>query len=83
MSRTRTTLTVIGAAAAAGAAGYAFGALFAPASGKELRRRLAWTSEEQWRAFTRASERFLAEATARAKAEIERARAYAPAGSGR
>lgn len=71
MSRTKLVMLVAGAAAAAGAAGCAFGMLSAPASGKELRRRLAWRAEQQWRGAARASRHFIRRAVDRAVAELE------------
>lgn len=73
--RTKTAFMIAGTAAAAGAAGWAVGMLFAPTPGKHLRRRLAWRSEKQWKAFAHAGEKFVQEITARAAAEIERAKA--------
>ncbi len=55
---------------AAGAAGWAAGTLCAPASGSEMRRRLAWRAEEQWRTMGKASEQMLKRAVARAAAEL-------------
>jgi len=78
MSRTQTTCLIAGTAVTAAAAGLVFGALFAPASGKELRRRLAWLSEHQWKTFSRSAERYVNELTARAAAEIARAQACSP-----
>jgi gas vesicle protein len=70
MSRTKLTLTVAGVAVA-GVAGCALGALFAPASGKELRRRLAWRAEEEWRSVAQSSGRLIERAVARAWKELE------------
>lgn len=71
MSRTKLLMTVAGVTVAAGAAGCALGLLYAPASGTELRRRLAWKSDEQWRTIARASGRLIERVTARAAAEVE------------
>lgn len=71
MSRTKLALTVAGVAVAAGAAGCALGFTLAPASGKELRRRLAWRTEEEWRSVAWASGRVLERAAARAREELE------------
>lgn len=78
MSRTQTASLIAGTVVTAAAAGVAFGALFAPASGKELRRRLAWLGEHQWKTFSRSAERYLHDLTARAAAEIARAKACSP-----
>ena len=67
MSRMKLALTLGGVAFAAGAAGCALGVLFAPASGDETRRRLAWRTEEQGRAVARLLER----AAERAREELE------------
>lgn len=71
MSRTQLAFTVAGVAVAAGAAGCALGFTFAPASGKELRRRLARRTQEEWRFASRSSGRLLDRAFARAWKEIE------------
>jgi gas vesicle protein len=64
-------LTVAGIAVAAGAAGCALGLTCAPASGKELRRRLASRTQEEWRSAARSSGRLLERAFARAWKELE------------
>lgn len=74
MSRTKLVVAIAGVAAMAGAAGWAFGLLSAPASGKELRRRLAWRAEEELRDASKAGRAFLGRMAERAKAEIERQR---------
>ncbi len=74
MSRTRLMLALTGVAVMAGAAGWAYGVLTAPASGTELRRRLAWRAEEEFRGASRAGRAFLARMADRAAAEIERRR---------
>lgn len=71
MSRTKLALTVAGVAVAAGAAGCALGLACAPASGKELRRRLAWRTQEEWRSAARASGRLIERAFDRARKELE------------
>lgn len=71
MSRTKLAFTVAGIAVAAGAVGCAAGALLAPASGKELRRRLAWWTEEEWRSVAQSSGRLIERAVARAWEELE------------
>lgn len=74
MSRIKVALTIGGVTVAAGLMGWAVGMLYAPASGKELRRRLAWKTEEQCHSIARASERLLARASGRVAAQIEEAR---------
>lgn len=80
MSRTKKALVIGGVAMAAGAAGVACGMLCAPASGQEIRRRLAWKSEEQWRSFAKATEELIGRAAAFATAQIEEARKRATVG---
>ncbi|MBI3047619.1 MAG: hypothetical protein HYY76_04845 [Acidobacteria bacterium] len=75
MSRTKLVLALAGVTLAAGAAGWAFGLLSAPVSGKELRRRLAWRAEEECRGASKASRAFLGRVVSRAKAEIDHQRA--------
>lgn len=75
MSRTRLGIAMAGVAVVAGAAGLAFGLFAAPASGKELRRRLAWRAEEEFRGAAKAGRAFLAQAAERARTEFERQRA--------
>lgn len=70
MSRMRLALTAGGVAIVAGTAGYVLGLLFAPASGREIRRRLTWRAEEQWRSMTHASGRMLERAAVRARQEL-------------
>jgi gas vesicle protein len=69
MSRKTAVLTMAGVAVVAGAVGCAIGLMFAPASGKKTRRRLAWQAEEL-RSAAVASGRFLEQAAARAKEEL-------------
>lgn len=76
MSRTTFVLALVGGTLAAGAGGWACGLLTAPSSGAELRRRLAWRTEEQWRGASKASRQFLGRVVDRAKAEIEHRRAH-------
>jgi gas vesicle protein len=71
MSRTKLALTVAGVAVAAGAAGCALGLLCAPASGKKLRRRLAWRTQEEWRSAALARGRLFERAFDRARKELE------------
>lgn len=71
MSRTRFALLIAGTAVAAAAAGGAIGLLSAPASGKELRRRLAWRAEEQFRTAARSSARMIERAAVRARHELQ------------
>ena len=70
MSRAKVFSALAGTAVVAGAAGWVAGVLFAPASGKELRRRLAWRAEEELRTAARASRVFLGRAMERARAEL-------------
>ena len=72
MSRMRFVLTVAGASLAAGAAGCALGFLFAPASGPELRRRLASDARHQFRSMGRNWELMIDRAAERAKEEFKR-----------
>lgn len=72
MSRTKLWMTLGGVTVMAGAAGWAFGLLTAPASGKELRRRIAWQTEERLRGASRAGRAFLGRAASRAKEELDR-----------
>jgi gas vesicle protein len=71
MSRTKLALTIAGTAGTAAAAGAAIGLLFAPASGREIRRRLAWRAEDECRSAVRASGRMLEHVAARAKHELQ------------
>ncbi len=71
MSRMRLALTVTGASLAAGAAGYALGLLFAPASGTETRRRLAWRAQHEYRSMGRSCERMFERAATRARHELQ------------
>jgi len=71
MSRTTFALMIAGTAVTAGAAGAAIGLLFAPASGREIRRRLAWRAEEECRSAARASGRVLERVAARARHELQ------------
>lgn len=75
MSRTRVVMAMTGAALVAGAAGCALGLLCAPASGKELRRRIAWRAEKECRGAARASRAFMGRAVGRATEEVERQQA--------
>ena len=74
MSRTQSTFLVAGTAIAGGLAGLAVGTLFAPASGRALRRRLARTGARQWKTFSYSAERFLNDVSERAAAEFARAK---------
>ena len=78
MSRTKVLFALAGTAVVAGAAGWVAGTLYAPASGKELRRRLAWRAEEELRTAARASRVFLGRAMARARAELRKAETTPP-----
>jgi gas vesicle protein len=69
MSRTKLILAMTGITVAAAAAGCAAGLMFAPASGRELRRRLAWKTGE-WRSMAGASARLVERAAARAREEL-------------
>jgi gas vesicle protein len=71
MSRTKLALTIAGTAVTAAAAGAAIGLLFAPASGREIRRRLASRAEDECRSAVRASGRMLKHVAARAKHELQ------------
>jgi gas vesicle protein len=53
--------------------------LLAPASGKDLRKRLTWMSEQQWKTFSHTAERFLNDVTVSAAAELARAKSYCAA----
>jgi gas vesicle protein len=75
MSRTKFVITLAGITLVAAAAGWTLGMLSAPASGKELRRRLAWRADEELKCVSRAGRAFLNRAAARAKEELERRRA--------
>jgi gas vesicle protein len=70
MSRAKVFFALAGTAAVAGAAGWVAGTLSAPASGRDLRRRLAWRAEEEFRTAARASRVFLGRAMERARAEL-------------
>ena len=72
MSRTTFMVAMAGVVLAAGAAGCAYGLLAAPASGKELRRRLAWRAEEELRGASRAGRAFVGRAVTRATEELAR-----------
>lgn len=74
MSRIKFTFAVAGASLAAGAAGCAFGLLFAPASGTEFRRRLAWNARHQYGSMSRAWELMVDRAAERAKEELKKRR---------
>ena len=71
MSRMRFAFAVTAASLAAGAAGCALGLLFAPASGAETKRRLAWRAQHEYRSMGRAWERMFDRATERAKHELK------------
>lgn len=75
MSRTKLVVAMAGLAVMAGAAGWACGVLSAPASGRELRRRLAWRTEEELRAASTAARAFTGRMVDRARAELARRRA--------
>ena len=75
MSRTRVLMTLGGVTLIAGAAGCALGLLAAPVAGKELRRRLAWRAEEEWRGASRASRAYLDRLAGRARDEFAQRRA--------
>jgi gas vesicle protein len=68
-------VAMAGVALVAGAAGCALGLLAAPASGKELRRRLAWRAEEELRGASRAGRAFVGRAVTRAREELANQRA--------
>jgi gas vesicle protein len=70
MTRTKLVLGLTGVALLSAAAGYGCGLFFAPASGKELRRRLAWRAGE-WRTVADRSAKFLERAAARAREELQ------------
>lgn len=72
MSRMRFAFTVAGASLAAGAAGCALGLLLAPASGADLRRRLAKSARHQYKVAGRACERMVERAGDRAREELKR-----------
>jgi gas vesicle protein len=63
--------TVTAASLAAGATGCALGMLFAPASGTEVRRRLAWRAEHEYRAMGRTCEQMFERAATRARHELQ------------
>ena len=71
MSRVRTVLTISGAVVAAAAAGCAIGLMVAPASGREVRRRLGWRFTDQWRSLSHSCDRAVDRVTDRAKRELE------------
>ncbi len=75
MSRTTFMVAIAGVALVAGAAGCALGLLAAPASGKELRRRLAWRAEEELRGASRTGRAFVGRAVTRAAEELARQQA--------
>ena len=75
MSRTKFVIALVGVTVMAAATGWAFGMLSAPASGKELRRRLAWRAEEELKGASRAGRAFLGRAMTLAKEELERRQA--------
>ncbi len=66
MLRTKLALLV-----AAAMAGWALGAMFPPATCREVGRRIAWRTDRQWRAAARASHRPIERAAARAWKELE------------
>ena len=74
MSRTKVILGTSAAVMAAGAVGYGLGVLFAPASGEETRRRLAWKAEDKFRHAQKAIEPVFERAATRAKAEFDKQR---------
>jgi len=71
MSRMRFALAVTAASFAAGAAGCALGLLFAPVSGPEMRRRIAWRAQHECRSMGRSWERMYDRAAERAKHELK------------
>ncbi len=84
MTRMRLALTVTTASLAAGAVGCAVGVLFAPASGSEVRRRLAWRAEHEYRSMGRTCERMFERAAERARHELQARteRVFAKVGKG-
>jgi len=75
MSRTKFVIALAGVTLLAGAAGWALGMLSAPASGRELRRRVAWRAEEELKGASRAGREFVGRVVTRAKEELERQQA--------
>jgi len=75
MSRTKVVIALAGVTVMAGAAGWALGVLSAPASGKEVRRRLAWRAEEELKGVSHAGREFVGRVVSRAKEELERQQA--------
>jgi gas vesicle protein len=71
MSRTRLALVIAGTALGAAAAGGGIALLTAPASGREIRRRLARRAKEECRSAARASGRMFERVAARARHELE------------
>lgn len=71
MSRTRFAVSFVAASVAAGAVGCAMGMLLAPASGAEVRRRLAWRARHEYRAMGRTCERMLGRAAERARQQLQ------------
>ena len=72
MSRMNRTLTMVGAAIAVAAAGWALSAMFPPASKKRYRHGVvSWHPDEQWRSAARASRRLLRRAALRASDELK------------
>jgi gas vesicle protein len=75
MSRTKAVIALGGVTLIAGAAGCALGMLSAPASGTELRRRLAWRAEEEWKGLSRSGRAFMTRAVSLATEELKRRQA--------
>jgi gas vesicle protein len=71
MSRMRLALTVTAASVAGGAVGGALGLLFAPASGSEVRRRIAWRAQHEYRSMERACERMFERAATGARQQLQ------------
>ena len=66
MLRTKLALLV-----AASLAGWALGAMFSPASCRDVGRRIAWRTDRQWRSAARSSRRSIERAAAHAWKELE------------
>ena len=71
MSRMKLAFAIAGASIAAGAVGCALGVLFAPASGQEIRRRLASRAGDELKSVATSAERMFERVAERARHEID------------